>query len=119
MDIVARTTDCGTEAKISAFMHGVVACLAKNDAIVYRVGPTELDVSHVVSLGALAVFVLRTSCFAKANNFGSTTCALELLTNESLLLDRLGKFIASSHATFDALAAVNPLPISNSFIAWR
>jgi hypothetical protein len=87
----------GPEAVVPALMRRVVARLAEYDAVIHVVRSSELDVSNVMGLSALAVTVVWTSRVAKMRDRSSTTRTPIVLTGESELLCRPGELVWSRH----------------------
>jgi hypothetical protein len=111
--VVALTPYYGPEAVVSTFVHRVVTRLAEDDAVVHGVCPSELHVSNVMGLRALAVPVLRASRFAKSKDMCSAARAPMFLTRKDQLLSRPGELVRSRH-----LSTTSILSVSSRYAVW-
>ena len=84
-ELFCATDNCSVPV-LAAFMSGVVACLAKNNAIFKRVRSPELCVTNMVSMGDLAKFMLGTSFLAERRNSRSARPTTKRLPNQGELL---------------------------------
>ena len=65
MRVIAFTPNDCAEAVVATLMRGVVARLTKDDTVVDKIRPTELDVSDVMGMRALTKPVLGSICLPK------------------------------------------------------
>ena len=80
--VVALSTNHCAETIVATLVHGVMARLAEDDAVVDRVRSPELDVPKVVGLRALAKPVFRSPCVTKPRNVRATTGAPKSLPSD-------------------------------------
>jgi hypothetical protein len=99
-------------------MHGVVACLAEDNAVVHRVRSAELDVNDMMSSRAFSILVPFTTFLAEAENAGPTAGTPAPLAGKRLLLCQSGELIGSRRMklphNWSSAKAVKKTPASQS-----
>ncbi len=101
--VIALAPNHSSETIIPALVCGVMARVAKYDAIVHGVRSSQLDVFNVMGVRALAVSVFRSPCLAKSRDARPTARTPMVLASKRHSLRRPRELVGSWHHYFSSM----------------